>query len=124
MKPFCEIIVADVMPALRALITKELMDEYGLNQTQVAQKLGITQPAVSQYRKELRGQNVRLLQSNQKIMSMIKELANEIQSDKIKPDRMIVRLCEICKAIREERLICQLHTKAYSSLQGCQICLR
>jgi len=49
MKPFCEIIVAKILPAMRAIITKELMQTYGFNQTEVAQKLGITQPAISQY---------------------------------------------------------------------------
>ena len=124
MKPFCEIIVADVMPALRALITKELMDKYGLNQTEVAEKLGITQPAVSQYRKALRGHNVRLLESNKKILELINSLSHDVNKGTVQPSVMLQRLCLICKTIREEKIICQLHAKAYSSLEGCSICLK
>ena len=84
MKPFCEIIVAKILPAMRAIITKELMQTYGLNQTEAAKKLGITQPAISQYNRELRGYNVKLLQSNKKVIGEIKELAAAIASGKTK----------------------------------------
>jgi hypothetical protein len=38
MKPFCEIIVANILPAIRAVVAKELIEEYGLNQTEVSKK--------------------------------------------------------------------------------------
>ena len=45
----CEIISQDFLPVLRSAIAKELAS-MGLNQKQVADILGISQPAVSQYR--------------------------------------------------------------------------
>ncbi|TAL47322.1 transcriptional regulator, partial [archaeon] len=54
MKTLCEIVVSDIMPTLRALITGDLMKTYGFNQVEVSERLGITQPAVSQYRRGFR----------------------------------------------------------------------
>jgi len=109
MKPFCEIVVADIMPVIRALITKELMDEHGLNQVETAKKLGVTQPAVSQYRSKLRGQGVKMLLSNKKIMSLIKKLAADVAKGNMNPQKMHMELCSICGEIRREKIICKMH---------------
>ena len=123
MKPFCEIIVGDVLPALRALVAKELI-QLGLNQTQISKKLGITQPAVSQYMRELRGHRVKLLTSNEKVLESIKTLSHEIATRDIKASDMHVRFCEICKKIRGEHLLCELHKESYPSIAVCNICFK
>jgi len=123
MKPFCEIIVADILPALRALITKELM-QLGLNQIQIAKKLGITQPAVSHYMRELRGQRVKLLMSNESVIEAVKILAHEIATGSMEAADMHIKLCGICKKIREEQLLCRLHKESYPSIGTCYICFK
>lgn len=122
MKPFCEIIVADVLPAFRALITDELSKTYGLSQTQISKKLGITQPAISQYKRELRGKKTKAIMSNKKIMQMIKRLSHDIATKDIDSVEIHKRLCEICRKAREEGLICSIHRKC-ASMQTCDICL-
>ena len=124
MKPFCEVIVAKILPAMRAIITKELMQTYKLNQTEVAKKLGITQPAISQYNRELRGYRVKLLQSNKKIMNEIKKLTDDIASGSTKSKKIPEKFCEICLKIRKEKIICQLHETNYPSIRPCSTCLR
>lgn len=109
MKPFCEVVVADVLPVIRAIITKELMDTHGLNQVETARKLGVTQPAISQYRSKLRGRGARMLLTNKKIVILIKNLAKKIATGEMKPQRMHEELCNICKNIRKEKIICKLH---------------
>jgi predicted transcriptional regulator len=123
MKPFCEIIVGDVLPALRALIAKELM-QLGLNQSQISKKLGITQPAVSQYMRELRGQHVKMLMSNKDVIEAVKILAHEIATGNIEASELHLRICEICKTIRKQHLLCKLHQEVYPSIAGCDICLK
>lgn len=76
MKLYCEVVVGDVLPSLRALITKELIQN-GLTQNEVAKKLGITQPAVSQYRKYLRGGKIRQLQKNRKLMAIVRKFSKK-----------------------------------------------
>jgi len=124
MKPFCEIIVAKILPAMRAIITKELMQTYGFNQTEVALKLGITQPAISQYNRELRGYRVKLLQSNSKIMNEIKKLTAEIASGNTKSKKIPEKFCEICEKIRREKIICKLHEINYPPISPCDFCFR
>lgn len=123
MKPFCEIIVSEVLPALRAIIAKELM-HLGLNQSQISKKLGITQPAVSQYMRELRGQNVKMLTSSKGVMEAVKILAHEIATGDVKGADLHMRICEICKTIRKQHLLCKLHQEVYPSIGGCDICLK
>ncbi len=97
MKLFCETIFDDTLPAIRAIITNELIQNYGLNQLEIAEKLGITQPAVSQYKHGLRGRRVRLLISNPKLMEWIKQLTADIVDGRV---NLPEKVCEICAATR------------------------
>ncbi len=56
----CEVAVRSVIPAVRALIAKQLMEEQGLKQDQVAEILGISQSAVSKYSRKVRGHAIRV----------------------------------------------------------------
>ena len=124
MKPFCEIVVGKILPAMRALITKELIENYNFNQTEAAKKLGITQPAISQYRRELRGYRVKLLLSNKEVTDSIKKLAADIALDNIKPKQILGRFCEICEKIRKGKIICKIHEGIYPSIAPCDLCFR
>ncbi len=98
MKVFCETIFGDTLPAVRSLITNEMIKTYGLTQEQAAQKLGITQPAVSQYLNGLRGKRMQQITSNQKLMDWIKGLAAEIINGNTK---LHEKICEICAKTRK-----------------------
>jgi uncharacterized protein len=55
MKVPCEIILWHILPAIRKEFARGLMKNYGLNQEQVAELLGITPAAVCQYLSNKRG---------------------------------------------------------------------
>ena len=101
MKIFCETIFSDMLPAVRAIVTNELIQTYGLNQNQVAQKLGVTQPAVSQYLNGLRGKKIKMIMLNDRIMAFIKKLTAEIASGNAK---LHENICEICGESIKEKL--------------------
>ncbi len=122
MKPFCEIIVSDVLPAMRAVLANELSKTYGLSQVQISKKLGITQPAISQYRRELRGQRAKVILSNEKIMDFIKKMAHDVALTEMDSKELHMQFCLICKKIREEGLICKLHGDAWPLMGPCKIC--
>lgn len=44
-----EVISEEVLPAIRSIMASQLKQEYGLKQEEIAEKMSITQPAVSQY---------------------------------------------------------------------------
>ncbi len=44
-----EVITEEILPAIRSIIATRLHQEYGLTQEEIANRLEVTQPAVSQY---------------------------------------------------------------------------
>ena len=122
MKPFCEVIVTSVLPAIRSIITKELLNTYKLTQKEAADLLGLTQPAISQYIRESRGLKVKLLERQPEIMRMIDDLSRDILHEKIRPKDLQLRFCKICKSVRESRVICHLHEDMYPSIAPCSQC--
>jgi len=98
MKPPCEVVVKDILPAIRAMLVKELIEHHHLSQVEVASKLGITQPAVSQYLRMLRGAGRdRILLKN--IEKYVQMLADDIARGKLKRKQIIERYCLICRAV-------------------------
>jgi len=122
MKPFCEIIVASVLPAVRAVLANELSKTYNLSQTQISKKLGMTQPAISQYKRELRGHRTKIITSNEKIMNLIRKMAHDVALSDVDPKDLHKQFCIICKTIREEGLICKMHENSWPSMGPCRIC--
>ncbi|KXB02662.1 hypothetical protein AKJ45_03050 [candidate division MSBL1 archaeon SCGC-AAA261F19] len=55
MKPRCKVVVKQVLPAIQERLVKELIQCHKLSQVEIAEKLGITQAAVSQYLSSSRG---------------------------------------------------------------------
>ena len=49
MSVLCEVMVKQIIPAVRVKVTKQLYSKYHFNQEYIAEKLGITQAAVSKY---------------------------------------------------------------------------
>ena len=123
MKPFCEVVVTTVLPAIRSLITRQLMDDYKFTQQQTADLLGLTQPAVSQYVKQSRGVKVRILERQPEIMVMIDDLTKDVATSKLRPRELQSKFCQICKEIRKKRIICYLHEEIYPSIVPCSECI-
>ena len=48
--------IASVVPSIRAEIARELVNSYNYSQQDVSILLGVSQPAISQYVRQLRGQ--------------------------------------------------------------------
>jgi len=122
MKPFCEVVVTSVLPAIRSIITRELLNTYKLTQKETADLLGLTQPAISQYIRESRGVKVKLLEKEPKIMKMIDDLSKDIMHGKVSPRDLQLKFCKICKSVRENRIICHLHEEMYPAIAPCSEC--
>ncbi len=105
MRPLCEIMVMDVFPTIRALLAKE-MKMLGCTQMEIAGKLCITQPAISQYERALRGKKAQLLMDCEEVIEKIKRSAvNLVKNEKNYAEVM----CDICKSIKSNtKLLCSL----------------
>jgi predicted transcriptional regulator len=106
MRLLCEAATFELLPAVRALLTRELMQKYNYTQTDVAKALGITQPAVSQYRKQLRAQSARILEKDEDITSFVNNLAAEISAGRVRPHDLHPKFCEVCKLLRKKGIVC------------------
>jgi len=123
MKPICEVIAVQMLPTLRALIAKELTENYGLNQQEAAEKLGLTQPAISQYLRELRGYKIKLLTKDKEVYLKISNICKQLANDELSYDQLVIEFCNVCKMMRKKGLICKLHKAASSKLKECNICM-
>ena len=108
MNPACEIVVTKVLPVIRANLAKSLIQEHGFTQQNAAKTLNITQPAISQYLKELRGQSP-AFDSDKKLKSMVSSMASDLAGKKLSDNEKTARFCELCKYVRSSKLICKFH---------------
>jgi predicted transcriptional regulator len=103
MKTVCEIVVNDVLPTLRAAVAKELIKSYNLNQSEVAKLLDVSQPAVSQYLRQLRGRSGMV--EDERVSAHIKDLAGKLHSKQISTEELCVKMCDVSKVIIDAGLL-------------------
>ncbi len=122
MKTLCELMAIEVLPTVRALIAKRLVEVHGLSQQQAADRLGTTQPAISQYKRELRGYKTNMITRDKKIIEIIDSISRRLASGEIDQQDSALEFCDICRRMRSTGMACELHRKIYPSLQSCTIC--
>ncbi len=105
MKLSCEVFVNDVLPAVRAILAKDLVEEHGLTQREAARRLDMTQPAVSQYKNKLRGRRVKKIESSERVSSKIEVLVEDVAKQRIDMEEYDERFCEICEAARMDSIL-------------------
>jgi len=105
MKPHCVIMVKYVLPALRAQVASELLDR-GYRVKDIAELLGLTQAAVSQYLRSKRGQKgLEIIKKSDRAMRVVKELVDELVAGRVTIEDEVDYLCRICDVLREEGII-------------------
>ncbi len=100
MKLPCQIIVWDVLPAIRAAIAEELLN-CGLTQQEISRELDMAPSAVSQYLSKKRGYRIVF---DEEVKIAIRGLAEDIKDENV--DDLADRICIICRQLREEGLQC------------------
>jgi len=105
MRPLCEYMISEMLPGFRALVAKKLIDEYGFSQTEVAEMFNTTQPAISQYTRELRGKKTGVFLSNQSLCEMLNKITKDIAMGRIAPEKTGLEFCKMCKLMREINLV-------------------
>ena len=119
MRPPCEIVVWYVIPTIRSELAKELLN-LGMKQKQISEILDITQPAVSQYISDKRGHGLKFEPA---VHDMIRDFAQDLVDGKATQRDIIPKMCEICKKIKAEEVICQLHKEKDKIPVNCTACM-
>jgi len=119
----CELAVKAIVPTVRAMLAKELTSGHMMKQQEVATALGLTQSAISQYLRNVRGTALDL-QGVQSIEAVIKEMAQAISDGSASFSYINGKYCEVCRQVRETRLLCNLHKKVDPDfeIEGCSSC--
>lgn len=100
MKIPCEIIVWQVLPVIRREFAKSMIENHKLTQKKTAEKLGLTEAAVSRYISGKRGTSEIL---DGEILSEITKSVNEIVEGN--GTSMIEETCRICNLIKTSGII-------------------
>lgn len=119
LNPPCEIVVWYLIPGIRSVLAKKLFD-LGMKQKEISSILDITQPAVSQYLSDKRGNEVGF---NDEVLDMINNLAYDLKNGKMEKIDIIPRICEICRKSKAEDILCMLHKEKDIVPEGCKVCL-
>ncbi|MCQ2965011.1 MAG: transcriptional regulator [archaeon] len=119
MKPPCEMVVWYVIPAIRSELAKDLL-KLGMRQKDISELMDITQPAVSQYLTDKRGSGI---QFNDDVKELISDFADDLYSGDAGKSDIISRTCAICKKIKTEDILCQLHQEKGDIPADCKACL-
>ena len=100
-----------LIPAVRAILSKELAIEKGLKKEEVARMLGITQAAVSNYLRGTRGDSelISKLMSLSEIMSMIKEISDDLSTNRAYTAKTLSKFIALCNYMRYSLIICDAH---------------
>jgi len=120
----CEIAVKSVLPAVKALMAKELLETHNLKQDEVAEILGISQSAVSKYTRKVRG-HVMKIDNIREIEPLIEKMIGILRDENYERMKFLRFFCETCTIIRRKGLMCQFcqKTDPKIKIEECSFCL-
>ncbi len=118
----CEVAAKSVIPAVRAMVARQLIEDYGLKQELVAQRLGVTQAAVSKYVHQIRGEAVEL-QSAEEVRKITQAITETLSKD-VDPLEVSQRFCQASTDIRALGLMCETCHRVDPAwdVEHCTIC--
>ncbi|MFX1370109.1 MAG: thiamine-phosphate synthase family protein [Promethearchaeota archaeon] len=119
MRPPCELVQREYLPVLRASLAKKL-NLAGLSQNEIANRMSITQAAVSKYLK----QSLETSALVNEVDSLATRMCNMMIDDSPGPDVLVKEICSACMVSRIGAGICDLHKEQVPALgkAKCRIC--
>jgi predicted transcriptional regulator len=121
-----EIEAKSLIPAIRAILAKKLVNEYGMKEEIVAKVLGVTQAAISNYLRGTRGdiELMNKLTSVMEVMRKTDDIARDLASDKAYRPNTMAKFVELCNYMRYTLIICDVHHNMESNIdeQVCEQC--
>lgn len=101
----CEVGVKTVLPAVKAIMARSIVEKHGLNEKQTANLLGLSQSAVSRYVGRERGNQLSLDNSNE-VLTLIDQMVLNLLKQPNNKAEILKLFCQTCQAIRERGLMC------------------
>ena len=117
----CEVGVKTVLPAIKAIMARQIMQKHGLNEQETAKLLGLSQSAVSRYSSKERGNLISIEGSND-ILALIEQMVTNLIKEPDNKAEMLKLFCQTCQSIREKGLMCP-HCQKEMQLEWAEKCL-
>ncbi|HZW56294.1 MAG TPA: hypothetical protein VFF30_08405 [Nitrososphaerales archaeon] len=118
-----EIASKSVIPAIRGMISRGLIERH-LTQAEIANALGITQPAVSKYVWEKRGRAIDF-DHREDVKKMAALITDGIASHSLSHVQVANMIKELCDYVMRSGYMCDLHYEVDPQVKdlNCRICM-
>src|SRR5207247_11205996 len=116
-----ELVVAKLLPTIRARLARELLRTYKMKQVDVARSMGITQAAVSHYNTPGRGVDQEMLRLFPEIKAFVNELADRLANGMTLSDQ-IASVNEFCSGLMLTARFCEYHKSLGDIDPHCTAC--
>jgi predicted transcriptional regulator len=103
----CEAGVKTVLPAVRALMARTLVEKHGMKERQAAEILGLSQSAISRYTTKDRG-SILKIENVPEVQKLIDNMINMLLHNNHQKNEILKLFCQTCKIIREKGLMCSI----------------
>lgn len=113
-----EIETKTLIPALRAILAKKLMDTYSIQEEDISKMLGVTQAAISNYIRGTRGnpELITKLLSIKEVSDMVDEIASNLSTNMAYTPASLSKFIGLCNYIKSSLLICDIHHNLESNI--------
>jgi len=115
-----------LIPALRAIIAKDLAIKHNIREDKISQMLGVTQAAISNYIRGIRvnPELIEKLQAESQVASMLTDLSGNLASDNAYTPSSLSQFFGLCNYIKSRMLICDIHHNLESNIDDmvCKEC--
>ena len=108
-----------VLPALRRTMAEVMKNELGIQQYKIAEILGVTEAAVSQYINKSRAQQVIF---GEKMLEEIRESAKRLTMDNNGEDMFMVEMQKLLNVCKKSGSLCKIHREKAEPPSDCDIC--
>ncbi len=106
MKPPCMVVVKYILPSIRAMVARSLVEDYNMKPIKVASKMDISPAAITQYMKGIRGvKEIMELEKSEKVRESIEGILEELFKENVDEVKVLEKLCEACKIIQKEKIL-------------------
>ena len=119
----CEVGVRTVLPAVKAIMARQIVEKHGLNEQETAELLGVSQSAVSRYRSRERG-NLMSIENSAEILALIDQMTIFLIKEPENKEDFLELFCKTCQTIRASGLMCPFCQKEMPSewAENCVFC--
>jgi len=115
--------VKTVLPAVKAIMARSIVEKHGLSEKQTAELLGLSQSAVSRYVGRERG-NLLMLENSTEVLALIDQMVTLLMKEPNNKTEILNLFCQTCTAIREKGLMCRYCQKEMTPrwAENCLFC--